>query len=107
AGGLWPAIGERRGRRRQPAHLPARGLCGGGLRLVRVPPVRPPAAGGALGRGPPPARGERGQRGRRGGGLRPGAVLLVRAVRPDGAVRRPPRRRGEPALARRPGRTNL
>src|SRR5207248_9364411 len=39
--------------------------------------------------------------------LRPGAVLLVRAVRPDGAVRRPPRRRGEPAVARRPGRTHL
>ena len=33
-------------------------------------------------------------------GLRPGAVLLVRTVRPDGAVRGLPRRRGKPALAR-------
>ena len=42
-----------------------RRLRGRGLRLVRVPPVRPPAAGGALGRGPAPARGGRGQRARR------------------------------------------
>src|SRR6266516_907923 len=107
AGGLRGAAGERRGRRRRPAHLPARGLRGGGLRRVRVAPVRPPDAGRALGRGPAPARGDRGQRARRGRGLRPGAVLLVRAVRPDGAVRRPPRRRRQAAVARRPGRTHL
>ena len=40
-----------------------------------------------------------------GGGrdLRPGAVLLVGAVRPDGPVRRAPRRRRPAGLARRPG----
>ena len=67
-------------------------------------PVRPPAAGRALGHRAARARGGGGQHPRRRRDVRPGAVLLVGAVRPDGPVRRAPRRaadrlvwRGDPA----------
>ena len=40
-------------------------------------------------------------------GVRPGALLLVGAVRPDGAVRRAAHRRGPAGVARRPGRPGL
>ena len=91
--------GERRGRRRRAARLAARRLRGGRLRGVRIAAVRAAAAFRALGRSAARARGGRGQRARRRRGVRPGAVLLVRAVRPDGAVRGLPRRRRAADLA--------
>ena len=72
-----------------PSVLHARGLRRRGLRRVLVRPVRAAAAGGALGHGPALATRGGGQRARRRAGLRSGALFLVRAVRPDGPVRRP------------------
>src|SRR5215469_13471322 len=100
AGRVRGAAAERGGGGRGAARLGPRRLRRRGLRRVLVPPVRRPDPGRALGFRHPRPGGGGGEHPGRQRPLRPGALLLVGAVRADGPVLRAPHRRRPAGVAR-------